>query len=134
MQLRHFFKLYSLALCTLFLVAIVSTVNAAELVDINQASPEELAQTLPGIGPKKALEIVKWREEHGPFPNIETLIEVRGIGMKTLDKIRSLLTIGDVSPTALLQTTEGQAMHAVQSVISLARREAERYQQSIENK
>jgi len=113
MHLRNCFRLYSLLLCLLMFVTLVSVAQAADkLVDINRATVDELADALPGIGPKKAARIVQWREDHGPFPTIETLIEVRGIGERTLEKLRDLLTV--------------KAMRAVQAVVSLAKREAER--------
>jgi len=112
----------------LLLFASVAIAYAADKpVDINHATAEELAQSLSGIGPKKAERIVKWREDHGPFPTIDTLLEVPGIGQRTLDKLRHQLTIGDVSPTALLQSSEGRAMQAVQAIVSRAKREAERF-------
>lgn len=127
MHLRHCFRLYSLTLCLLMLVTLVSTARAADnVIDINQASVEELSESLPGIGPVKAARIVQWREDNGPFPTIDTLIEVRGIGVRTLEKLRGLLTVGDLSPSALMQTKEGKAMQAVQAVVSLAKRESER--------
>ena len=53
-------------------VTLVSVAQAADkLVDINRATVDELADALPGIGPKKAARIVQWREDHGPFPTIE---------------------------------------------------------------
>ncbi len=128
MYLRHCFRLYSLLLCLLMVVMLVATAHAADkVIDINRATIDELAEALPGIGPKKAARIVQWRQDHGPFPTIDTLIEVRGIGERTLEKLRNLVTVGELSPSALLHTKEGKAMRAVQAVVSLARREAERH-------
>ena len=128
MHLRHCLRLYLLTLCLLMFVTLVSTARSADnVIDINQASVQELSESLPGIGPIKAARIVQWREDNGPFPTIDTLIEVRGIGVRTLEKLRGLLTVGDVSPSALMQTKEGKAMQAVQAVVSLANREAERH-------
>lgn len=53
-------------------------------VNINTATPEEL-DALPGIGPVKAAAIIAWREENGPFRYPEQLLEVSGIGEKTLE-------------------------------------------------
>lgn len=63
-------------------------------LDINAASAEQLAQALPGIGPAKALRIVQWRVQNGLFDNIEQLQEVKGIGPKTLEKLRPLVRVG----------------------------------------
>lgn len=56
-------------------------------VDINAAEWPELAQ-LPRIGPALARRIVEYRQTHGPFQEPEDLLEVRGIGPKTLEAIR----------------------------------------------
>ena len=61
-------------------------------VDLNAASPEQL-DTLPGIGPALAARIVAYREEHGPFTEVEQLNKVKGIGVRTLEKLRPLLVL-----------------------------------------
>lgn len=62
-------------------------------VDVNLATREELA-FLPGIGPSLAAEIVRWREEHGPFRSVEELTEVPGIGPRTLWRLKGLVKAG----------------------------------------
>ncbi len=61
-------------------------------VDINQATWIEWAQ-LDGIGQTLAKRIVADRNEQGPFQSVEDLRRVKGIGAKTLDKMRPHLTI-----------------------------------------
>ena len=61
-------------------------------VPINIASAEQL-DTLPGIGPSKAEAIVSYREEHGPFTSLEDLLNVKGIGEKTLENLKDLITL-----------------------------------------
>lgn len=61
-------------------------------VNINFATSEEL-QTLSGIGPSKAEAIIAYREEQGPFSKVEDLLDVTGIGEKSLEKIREEITI-----------------------------------------
>jgi competence protein ComEA len=56
-------------------------------IDLNQADWPELAQ-LPGVGETLARRIVEHRQTHGPFQRPEDLCDVRGIGPKTLDRIR----------------------------------------------
>lgn len=56
-------------------------------IDINEADEQTLIQ-LTGIGPGKASEIVKYREENGPFKLIEDITKVSGIGDKTFEKIK----------------------------------------------
>ena len=59
-------------------------------ISVNQATAEDFDR-LPGIGPGLAQRIVAYREEHGPFPDLESLKEVKGIKEKTLAKLRSYL-------------------------------------------
>ncbi len=61
-------------------------------ININQASPEELQQ-LTGIGPGKASNIVQYRRKIGGFTKIEQLLDVSGIGAKTLEKLRDQITV-----------------------------------------
>lgn len=62
-------------------------------LDLNSATWVELAQ-LDAVGETLARRIVEHREEHGPFHDVEELRKVRGIGKKTLDKLRPWLTLG----------------------------------------
>jgi len=67
-------------------------VAAATAVNINSASAAEL-QNLPGIGPVTAERIVAYRTEHGRFASVDDLIQVKGVGQKTLENIRKLVRI-----------------------------------------
>jgi competence protein ComEA len=64
--------------------------SAQFLVDVNKADWPELAQ-LPGIGETLAQRIVSTRDERGPFLDHADLRRVRGIGPKTLEKIKPYL-------------------------------------------
>jgi len=64
--------------------------QAQFLVDINEADWPELAQ-LPGIGQTLAQRIVVSREERGRFVDHSELRRVRGIGPKTLEKMKPYL-------------------------------------------
>lgn len=59
---------------------------------LNSATISELV-ALPAIGPKIAARIVAFRRQHGPFERLEQLTQVNGIGAKTLEKLRPLLTV-----------------------------------------
>ncbi|MGG5781506.1 helix-hairpin-helix domain-containing protein [Bacillus albus] len=61
-------------------------------VQINAASKEQL-EKITGIGSRKAESILKYREEHGPFQKIEDLLEIDGIGAKSLEKIKDQIII-----------------------------------------
>ena len=72
-----------------FLIALLflfSSVIFAEPVNINEANAEELAESLVGVGPKKAMAIIGYRKANGPFYSPEELVNVKGIGPKTLEK------------------------------------------------
>lgn len=72
-----------------------ATKKATELkqpIDINRASQAEL-QKLPGIGPKLSQRILDERTK-AAFKSVEELRRVSGIGVKTLEKLRSYVTIG----------------------------------------
>lgn len=60
------------------------------VININSSSSEEL-QKIPGIGPAMSERIIKFRERHGFFNNVEDLINVKGIGPKKLKKIESYI-------------------------------------------
>lgn len=63
-------------------------------IDLNRAGAEQL-QKLPGIGPTLAGRIVEYRQGKGGFGSVEELRKVKGIGVKTLDKLRPHLRIGE---------------------------------------
>ncbi|NNE43177.1 MAG: helix-hairpin-helix domain-containing protein [Gemmatimonadetes bacterium] len=73
----------------------VAAVEETDLfpIDLNRAGPELLAE-LPGIGPAKAQAIVDLRETRGTFGSVDELEEVRGIGPRTVDRLRELVTVG----------------------------------------
>ena len=70
---------------------------AAAPVNINTANLDELV-ALSGIGPAKAQAILDYRKAHGPFKSVDDLKNVKGIGAKRLEKLRSEITVGPVSP------------------------------------
>jgi competence protein ComEA len=61
-------------------------------LDINIATALELS-SLPGIGTKKAIDIVKYRELNGKFVSVEELVNVRGIGRKMLAKLDGYVSV-----------------------------------------
>ena len=70
------------------------SIQSSFKLDINTASVEELTY-IPGIGEATAAQIVAHRKQHGHFKNLEDLLQVKGIGQKTYDKISDYLTVGD---------------------------------------
>lgn len=82
-----------LAALTLSL-AFLGNAFAADKVDINHASAVEIAEALNGVGAAKAEAIVAYREQHGAFKSADQLAEVRGIGLKTVEKNRDRIALG----------------------------------------
>lgn len=69
----------------------VVAVDDEASVSINQADAEQLASVLKGVGLKKAESIVRYREQNGPFTQIEQLQEVPGIGSALFERNRARL-------------------------------------------
>ncbi|MGB3717869.1 MAG: protein kinase [Candidatus Promineifilaceae bacterium] len=65
---------------------------AAEKIDLNQSSPEELAM-LPGIGPVLAARIVQRREAFGPFTTATELAFLPGISIETARSLAKLVRV-----------------------------------------
>lgn len=75
------------------------------LVNINKAEAAELT-SLPGIGEKKAQAIIDYRKANGPFKKIDDLQNVKGIGAKTLAKLRPLVTLAAVDHSHRRMTSQ----------------------------
>jgi competence protein ComEA len=61
-------------------------------IDLNTATAADLEE-LPGIGPATAAAIIEHREQHGPFPSVESLLDVRGIGDAKLAELRDRVVV-----------------------------------------
>lgn len=72
---------------------VTTQVFALSSVNVNRDSAEDIADTLKGVGVRRAELIVAYREAHGPFQSIEQLKEVKGIGTSVLEKNREKITL-----------------------------------------
>ncbi|OGL44226.1 MAG: hypothetical protein A2161_03225 [Candidatus Schekmanbacteria bacterium RBG_13_48_7] len=105
-----------LVLCMVFfIIASSDHMNAATKVEgklnINTATVSEFV-LLPGIGPNKAATIIAYREENGPFEKIEDMINVKGIGRRTLQKLEAYLKLdgeSDLHVEVITTTTKQDA-------------------------
>jgi comEA protein len=64
----------------------------AEPVNINTAGLMEI-EALPNIGMSKAKDILEYRDKNGPFRSLDDLTKIKGIGEKTLEKIKPFITL-----------------------------------------
>ncbi len=118
MQFRQYFTIFTTILAILFLVSTQPAIarsqadatdkttakldksgkkpktdkKVAGKVNINTADAKALTQ-ITGIGPKTAANIVAYRKKHGRFKSVDDLLNVKGIGDKTLKKIRSQIKL-----------------------------------------
>ena len=69
-----------------------TTVNKDGRIDINTATMEQL-QLLPGVGEVTAQRIIDYRTEHNGFTAIEELMEIKGIGEKTFEKMKQYVKV-----------------------------------------
>jgi len=73
-------------------VATKASTAAHAAVNVNTADAKQLVQ-LPGIGKVTAGKVLAYRQAHGPFAKADDLLRVDGIGPKTLEKIRPLISL-----------------------------------------
>ncbi len=69
-------------------------VPLAGKININTAAADEL-DTLPGVGPVTARNIIDYRAANGPFKSIEDIQQVKDIGAATYEKLKDLITVGN---------------------------------------
>jgi len=92
-------KIISSLIVSLFLVVCSFSVLAAP-IDINTADAATLQKAITGIGVQKAQAIVEYRLKNGSFSSVDELVNVKGIGQKTVENNRDNLIVA--SPTKAL--------------------------------
>jgi competence protein ComEA len=76
-------------------VALAETKAApASKVNVNTATVQQLEE-LPGVGPALAARIVEYRQKSGGFKSTQELLNVKGIGEKSLQKLQPHVTVGE---------------------------------------
>jgi len=81
-----------LALSSISVMAQKPASAAPEKINLNTATSEQL-QSIPGIGPAMAKNILDYRTKVGKFNKIEEIINVKGIGEKKFQKIKDRLAV-----------------------------------------
>lgn len=71
-----------------------TTEDESDKININTADATELDK-LPGIGPARAADIIDYRQSHGGFSSIEEIKNINGIGDKTFENMKDLITVGE---------------------------------------
>lgn len=81
--------LRKLIFATLFIIP--TLLLAGEVININTADKETL-MSIKGIGERRAMAIIQYRNEHGPFKSIDQLADIKGIGKVLVDANRNNLS------------------------------------------
>jgi competence protein ComEA len=89
-----------IAACLIALTLTGYAVAEEQAVNINSATAEQLAELLTGIGEAKAKAIVEYREDNGAFKHPDELVNVRGIGLATLDRNRDRILVSEPETSA----------------------------------
>lgn len=66
----------------------------SDKININSATSEEL-DGLPNIGPARAADIISYRVQNGGFKSIEEIKNIKGIGDKSFEDLKDLITVGN---------------------------------------
>ena len=96
--MRKSLQLITLALAVALVSAAAYADDAASggspsgVVNINSADAAQLSM-LPRVGPKAAERIIAYRTEHGPFKKTSDLLQVKGIGAKTFERLSQYITV-----------------------------------------
>jgi len=73
-------------------VVLSQTVSVTQKIDLNRATLEDLMR-LPKIGEVTAQRIIDYRTAHNGFTSVDELVNVKGIGEKTLERIKNEVCI-----------------------------------------
>jgi competence protein ComEA len=71
-----------------------------ERININTADVATLDRVLDGVGPAKAAAIVEHRRVNGAFRSIDQLVNVKGIGIATVERNRNRIMVGGTAAAA----------------------------------
>lgn len=69
-----------------------STLSSNARINVNTAS-QRVLESLPGIGPVTATNIIQYRQTNGPFTRVEQLRDARIVNASTYERIKDLVTV-----------------------------------------
>jgi competence ComEA-like helix-hairpin-helix protein len=98
---------------------VLTDLTLDSLININTASVQQL-ETLPGIGPVLAQNIVDYRTANGPFDTTQHILNVSGMGPSLFNQIKDLITVGDNYAYAMALQPDGKIVVTGGSDSSLA--------------
>ena len=75
------------------LLCLIPALAMAASLNINKADAKTIAKAMKGVGDSKAAAIVEYRDKHGPFKSVDELKQVEGIGQKTIDENRDVISV-----------------------------------------
>ncbi len=81
------------------IAGLLFSISAWAAIDLNTATQSEL-ESVKGIGPAKAKQIVEHRQKNGPFKNVDALAEVKGFGKASVAKFKNELVVGGEAKAA----------------------------------
>jgi competence protein ComEA len=88
--------------------------RAVPRTDLNTVDVAQLEQ-VPGIGPKTARAIAEHRAARGPFDSVDDVLDVRGVGPATYEKVRDHLSAGPAPPAPLPPRPVANGVRKLQS-------------------
>ena len=90
-------KAFNIVALVFSLMLYAGSANAQQAIDINSASAKEIAAAMKGVGEKRAQQIIEYRKANGPYQSIDDLINIKGIGKKTIQANREKIMVKEVN-------------------------------------
>ncbi len=109
-------RLHRIVPMIVIVLAVASLAPAASpaqgVVNVNTATADQL-QLLPRIGPSLAQRIIEFRKANGQFKSVDELVAVKGIGERSLERLRPYVTVkGATTLTAKVRLPRKSAKKA----------------------
>lgn len=93
----------------------IADVRDGGRVNVNAADAQTL-QLLPGVGPVVSARVIADREANGPYPTLEAMTRVSGIGPRTIERITALAFAGPAAGAEAPSPAREEPRHAEPSL------------------